>query len=212
MDRRDFLKMGAALSTIGYGPFSRADSAVIGQQGFATFKRAWVKNPKLVTQNCANWCWAASIAMVFASNGHRVAQERIVKETFGALECRPSGYPKTITEALSREWTDDSGDDFESVVTAGYDYFSGVVAIDNGFIIEQLSDDKPILYCNTHHAMLNVLVEYAEYPNGAVQVGAAGVLDPWPASAGFRRIGGPEIAPAHLGGQMTYLAAVEIND
>src|SRR5271166_5880543 len=53
------------------------------------------------------WCWAASISMVFQFYRHPVSQERIVKETFGQIEDWPA-QPATILAALNRNWKDDN--------------------------------------------------------------------------------------------------------
>jgi hypothetical protein len=171
--------------------------------------RAWVTHPSLVRQNCPQWCWAASISMIFSSNGHPVQQQRIVQTTFGAQLCAPSGNPITIARDLSRSWIDDSGTPFQSNVAAAYDAWNGVNNLSNAFIVNQLENDKPLLYCNTHHAMVLVAVDYIDTPAGP-NVIAAGVLDPYPTTPGFHPLSPAEIVPTQLGGQMTFLAAVDI--
>jgi hypothetical protein len=203
MNRRTFIQAGATLLPV---PSAMAALSDLG----GPRRRAWVERPTLVRQNCPLWCWAASISMIFASNGHRVPQEEIVQRTFGAMVCQPSGNPISIARDLSQQWTDTAGDEFDSTVSAAYDAWNGVVTLTNEFIVDQLSDDKPLLYCNSHHAMVLVSVDYIETPYGPNVVGA-GVLDPWPGSPGFHALSGPELFPVDRGGQLTFLAAVDVS-
>ena len=147
--------------------------------------------------------------MIFAAHGHFVSQEIIVARVFGGLVCQPAGNGLTMAKALSASWTDMSGNQFQSHVVAAYDQMAGVSAITNNFIIDELANDRPILYANTHHAMVLTAVDYFETPSGP-NVVAAGVLDPWPASPGFHPLTQPEIFPVFSGGQMMFLAAVHI--
>lgn len=209
MNKRAFLQAGIGLA---FAPVASAATTVLGPSPIGLAKRAWVEHPSLIRQNCPQWCWAASIAMIFASHGHTIKQEKIVAATFGGLVCAPSGNPITIARDLSREWTDDNGDKFESRVIAAYDAWNRINTLNNSVIVDQLTDDNPLLYCNTHHAMVNVAVDYVENQWGPPNVLAAGVLDPWPLSPGFHPLQPAELAPAHVGGQLTFLAAVEVND
>ena len=62
-------------------------------------------------QRMSQWCWAASISMVFRFYGFEVSQQRIVAETFGQVVNMP-GTAEQIMTTLSREWTDDHGRTF----------------------------------------------------------------------------------------------------
>ena len=74
------------------------------------------------------WCWAASMSMIFAYYGHSVSQERIVQEAFGSIQNMP-GTPPEILAGLNRVWLDDDHHEFEvhgdeisaNVVTAAQD-------------------------------------------------------------------------------------------
>ncbi|MGZ5786365.1 MAG: hypothetical protein ACXWJM_10630 [Ramlibacter sp.] len=149
------------------------------------------------------------MAMIFASNGHPIDQRRIVAQTFGTVACTSSGPVINIANALSRSWIDNNGVPFMSQITAAYDVQNGVHNLTNGFIVDQLTNDAPLLYCNQHHAMVLVAMDYLDTPYGpAPQRG--GVLDPWPYSSGFHALTTQEMYMAHLGGQMTFLAAVSV--
>jgi hypothetical protein len=173
-------------------------------------RRAWVTNPQLVRQQCPQWCWAASIAMIFDSFGHPIDQQTIVQATFGAMVCAPSGNTLTIAQDLSRTWTDTNGVTFGSVVTAAYDPMNGINSLSNSYIVDQLSNDRPLLYCNKHHAMVLVALDYLDTLNGP-QPQKGGVLDPWPMAPGFHALNPSEMYMSHLGGDLTFLAAVDVS-
>ena len=128
-------------------------------------------------QNCAEWCWAASISMIFAMHGRRVPQEIIVQRVFGGLVCAPAPGGITMAQALSVPWIEKNGSTFIPRVVAAYDQMAGVNTINNNFIINELSNDRLILYANTHHAMVLTAVDYFDTPVGP-NVVAAGVLNP----------------------------------
>ena len=65
----------------------------------------------LVAQEKPQWCWAASIAMVFAHYGHDVSQEGIVRQHFGdSVDRAVSGGE--ITSLLESAWRDGKGRPF----------------------------------------------------------------------------------------------------
>ena len=203
MDRRLFFATGAATLASMSAP-----AAMNNLGGYR--RRAFVAQPHLVQQQCPLWCWAASISMIFKTYGYDVPQQKIVQETFGSVVCVASGNPVTIARDLSRDWTDSGGNSFTSQVTAAYDAWNGINTLDNRFIVSQLANDKPLLYCNTHHAMVLVAVDFFDTP-GEPNVVAAGVLDPFPGNAGFHALSPPELRAAQMGGQMTFLAAVDVS-
>lgn len=208
MRRRTFLGIGIAVATTACGP--GFDTPIPIQTPIAQRKTVQVQTPIRITQDCETWCWAASIAMIFADNKHPVIQERIVQTVFqGGLYCTSQG-PSTVTALLNSSWIDEYGFQFRSRVTAGYDYFDGILAINNNVIINELAAGRPLLYANTHHAMVVVYAEYMDSPTGA-QILNIGVMDPWPGSPGYHYLEQQELIPAHLGGQFTYIASVLIS-
>lgn len=176
---------------------------------FGVPRRAWVTKPELIKQDCPLWCWAASIAMIFARHGHPLPQEQIVSTVFGGLICAAAPSAITMAKALSGTWTDKYGVMFQSQVVAAYDQMAGVNAITNNFIIDELSNDRPLLYANTNHAMVVTGVNYLSTPFGP-NVQMVEVIDPLPTNPDFHPLSPSEIIPAYLGGQMTFLAAVHI--
>jgi hypothetical protein len=157
---------------------------------------------------CPNWCWAASAAMIFAAGGHPIDQMNIVQATYGGLACATAST-LSITQALSKPWVDANGKYFSPVITSGYDAFTGVLHINNDFIIQELTNNRPILYCNKSHAMVLVSVDFISTPMGP-KILSAGVLDPWPHSPNYHQLSAPELFPVHQGGEMTYLASVMV--
>ncbi len=113
-----------------------------------------------------------------------------------------------MAQVLSDTWTDTDGDRFTSELTAAYDAQFNINAITNDFIVDQLTQDRPILYANTHHAMVVVSVDYIPGPQPTVI--NAGVLDPWPYSPAYHPLSPAEIVPIQRGGQMTFLAAADV--
>ncbi len=160
------------------------------------------------TQDCPEWCWAASISMIFGFYDHQIDQEEIVRQVYGRLQCFPAGT-LTIGQALSRTWTDSDGQKFKSKVVAGFDPMNGIVAINNRVIVNELVNDRPVLYCNTHHAMLIYRVDY--FPTPIPNIQGVGVIDPWPSSPRLHPLNRPEIFPIPQG-QMTFLATVRVED
>jgi hypothetical protein len=147
--------------------------------------------------------------MIFAANGFQVAQQRIVQRTFGVLTCAPPGSTINIVNVLRSRWDDDTGSSFQPNIVAAYDPANGVTAINNAIIVNELNNNRPLLYCNTHHAMVVVAADYFNTPMGP-NVQAVGVLDPYPGIPDFHPLNVAEMTPSLMGGQMTFLAAVQV--
>lgn len=192
----------AAITSLGY---------VATPFGPAMVQRAYVRQPDRVVQQCAEWCWAASCAMIFSMFNHPTDQEEIVQRVFGGnLVCAPSPRAIVMADILSDTWTDSKGQTFVSQLTAAYDPQSGVNAINNAILVNEISNDRPILYANTHHAMVIVSVDFVQTAGGP-DVQAVGVLDPWPFSPAYHMLTHLEMVPAHMGGQMTFAASVQVS-
>ncbi|MDQ2843780.1 MAG: C39 family peptidase [Acidobacteriota bacterium] len=159
-----------------------------------------------VSQQCPLWCWAASISAIFDFYGHPVPQQAIVQRVFGGVVCAASGSTTNIGAALSVNWVDANGNSFQSRVISAYDPANGLNTLNNQQIIQEITNNRPMLYCNTHHAMVVVGVRYS--PSSVQMVG---VTDPWPYSPPYHPLSGPEMAPSIRGGQMTFLAAVSVS-
>ena len=162
-------------------------------------------------QQCPEWCWAASTEAIFKFFGHKIDQKAIVTATYGQVACIGAQKPIQIAQALSRKWTDDNGNDFRLRITAAYDPLSGVNAINNSIIVNEINNGRPLIYCNTHHCMVICGVDYRPSLTGPL-IDAVGVMDPWPLSPTLHNLSQPELIPMHLGGQMMFLASVNVAD
>ena len=165
-------------------------------------------------QHCEQWCWAASISMIFAHHGHPVLQETIVLETFGSLICAPAGAigspSTTVGRAFSRPWRDTRGVIFNSQVVAAYDQWNGISNLTNQMIVDGLNANSPLLYCNQTHAMVLYSVSYFDTTQGP-NIVAAQVIDPWPPSQRSHPLSQAELGASARGGQMSFLAQVRIS-
>jgi hypothetical protein len=204
--RRAFLTSGAAAllgTQIGCTGSSLGPTPQTAQVNMVQLAQA------VTRQQCEQWCWAASISMMFNFYRHPLSQVEIVAATYGGVVCLPSGSTTTIGRDLSRTWIDDRGVRFTSQVVAAYDYFNGLNSLSNQSIISALNANNPLLYCNTHHAMVVYSVNYTNTPSGP-NVSDVGVIDPWPLSPVTHSLTPAEMIAAHLGGEMTFLAQVQI--
>lgn len=122
-------------------------------------------------QRMSQWCWAASIAMVFRYYGYEVSQQRIVAETFGVVTNMP-GTSEQILRNLDRVWTDDRGRRFR-VSADAYSASSQTAAAD-------LADDRPLIIGTMGHAMVLTALGYMTNSLGEGWVTHAVVRDPWP--------------------------------
>lgn len=165
----------------------------------------------IVTQDCPERCWAASIAGIFKYNGHSIDQDVIARTMFGTLACRPSGGTKVLDAVLSREWTDDGGAAFTATIKGLYDPLNGIRDLDNNDILSEMKHDNPMLYCNKTHAMVIVGIDYQKDNDGdLIQIDQVHMADPYPGK-GFHVLSPSEMRPAVLGGDMMYLASVDVD-
>jgi hypothetical protein len=203
--RKVFIGAGAIIA-------SQVCSTAFAQ--FGPLQRAWVAHPILVQQRCPEWCWAASASMIFAAFGHPIDQKVIVNRIFHQLVCAPAGAApggaySTVASVLSDSWTDDNGDSFTSTIVAAYDPDNGVANIDNAYIVNELAQNRPLLYANFMHAMVVVEADFLVTPAGP-NIQSVTVLDPFPANPSSHRLTAAEMVPSSLGGQMRFLAGVQV--
>jgi hypothetical protein len=160
------------------------------------------------SQEQSEWCWAASISMLFGYYGHPVSQEQIVRQAFGQLVNMP-GSPALISQALNREWVDTRGKHFRSSAIYS-DAAAGGGAVNNDVIANELHDNHPLIVGAVGHAMLLTAMTYQPIatPDGMLHVGrvfSAAVRDPWPYNTPRRELSASEMRP-------TFLAAVSIQE
>jgi len=154
-----------------------------------------------ITQEKDKWCWAASIAMVFAHHGLSVTQGELVLRQFGSLVDRAiSG--STITRLLAAGgWRDRGGRGFLSTATVS-DKTSGRFQLGDQTVVSELAQDRPLILGSDGHAVVLVRVEYERAGKHALRITGGTVIDPMP-GRGVRALMAPELDP-------NYLAAVSL--
>lgn len=191
--RRRELLLGSALALALPGAEQANASNVCGPlQCVAQVPFAQVA-AKYEPQYQSEWCWAACISMVFAFYGHRVNQERIVSEVYGAPYNLPAGSGFVVARSLNRAWIDDTGRPFRSTLQAVFDVQSGVAAINNVAVISALARGFPLIVGARTHATVVTAVTYSPTPLGP-NITAVGVIDPWP-GIGARLLMPDEMVP-----------------
>jgi hypothetical protein len=163
------------------------------------------------TQQASEWCWAASISMIFSFYGHPVAQPRIVQEAYGTVANVPAVAGSVMAQALNRTWTDDRGSEFHSSVRGLYDPAAGVSTLDNNQLIRELDQNRPFIVGTNGHAMVVTEMTYYQTQYGPYIV-EIGVFDPWPTSGGARTLSAAEATPVTQGGTMTFLATTAVGE
>jgi uncharacterized membrane protein YgcG len=173
-------------------------------------------------QEATEWCWAASISMIFAFYGHPVPQSEIVSSTFGQL-INQGGQPSQIFAALNGAWTDDNNVMFTSTVTGLYDFLDNIDTISYTDIGSALNQNQPVLIGTINpdgsgaHATVLSSLEYLVPYGGVIEVLPDGsnivnavVFDPWPTSGGLHTIPWPQFEPAGLGGNLFFSAIASV--
>ncbi len=163
-------------------------------------------------QEAPDWCWAASIAMVFAHHGRALPQRQIVVRHFvpGAplpetpLPERAAVTAAAITQLLAAPWHDSAGRPFRAQAQVG-DAPGRSFHFNNDTVIRELAAQRPLIVGALGHAMVLVRVHYERFvAQGALRITGATVIDPLP-GAGVRRLAPRELRPS-------YVAAVQLLD
>jgi hypothetical protein len=160
-------------------------------------------------QAMSQWCWAASISMIFSFYGHHVGQDRIVAEAYGSIANVPAPGI-VVASQLNRTWIDDDRRAFSAQLTGAFDVAAGVNTLDNARLVAELNADHPVLIGTASHAMVLTKFQYLVTPFGS-QPQRMGVFDPWP-GRGARDLTVAESTPAPLGGQLMFLATARVTD
>lgn len=130
----------------------------------------------LRTQKGMEWCWAASIQMVFAGVGFDVAQEDVVLENFGNL--KDEAVPAAdITRLLNRGWRDAKGRAFVSSAEATL--FGGDLRRATRQIMSELKGGRPLILGARRHAVVLAHVEFEKFTReDGIRITGGTVLDP----------------------------------
>lgn len=180
MDRRNFIR---AIRGLGYlGASSLLISRSLGADLQCTaYNQAGVQQcqvgidsnliPVTASQQMPEWCWAASISMVFGYYGFPVSQSRIVEEVWGEAADMPAG-PDQILSDLNRDWKDDNDNKFTA---SGESYDANPTTAS-----QDLAQDMPLIIGTMGHAMVLTSLVYVRDVTGNGSVQQAIVRDPWP--------------------------------
>ena len=153
-------------------------------------------------QEKSQWCWAASISMIFANYGYTLAQEAIVKDVHGSVADVNAESGEVMTNALQRHWRDAANHEFAVSARAG-DVAAQRYDISNAAIARELADGRPLLIGTRGHAMVLVRANYERRSNGDIVITGGTVIDPLPGK-GVRRLARNEMG-------LTYVAAVQVS-
>jgi hypothetical protein len=186
----------AQIQQIGMSPQGPIMRASVSPQAFAQ---------NFHSQQLPEWCWAASISNIFAYYGHPLRQDEIVQAVYGTVANLPAISARLIAAQVNRTWRDDNGTPFQARLTAAYDAQARVLAINNMYIVNELSHGRPLLVCNTHHCMVVTAVDYT--PLQLIQVW---VFDPWPLSPSVHPLQPIEALAADQGGQLMFVGALTV--
>jgi hypothetical protein len=156
-------------------------------------------------QSMSEWCWAASISMIFAYNNHPVAQARIVYDVYEESRICPEIFPPCLDPST------DNGRTMTETTSASRSiiWFSpelGVLTLTNGDLARQLENENPVIYCTAQHAMVLTSMSYV-----GSQVVEAWVMDTSPGNGGLRRLTPAEMITFPLGGQLRMAATLDIS-
>ena len=154
-----------------------------------------------VVQEQPQWCWAASISMIFAHHGYAVRQEDIVKDGYGTAVNRPAPSGQAMTQALSRAWVDGNDKPFQGQAVAT-DAFARQFHVSEHKVLAELADGRPLLLGAMRHAVVLVGLKYERSRRGNVRIIGGTVIDPQPGK-GIRPLLHGEMKP-------TYVAAMQV--
>lgn len=154
-----------------------------------------------VVQEQPEWCWAASISMIFAHHGYTVRQEEIVKDGYGTAVNMPAPSGQAMTNALSRAWVDGHAKPFQGHAVAT-DALSRQFQVSEHKVLAELADGRPLLLGAMRHAVVLVGLKYEKSERGNVRILGGTVIDPAPGQ-GVRALRAGEMKPS-------YVAAVQV--
>ncbi|MFB9843548.1 C39 family peptidase [Mucilaginibacter ginsenosidivorans] len=133
-------------------------------------------------QHNSNWCWAASLQMIFNYYGVNITQEQIVARSYGIDPNGElpnwTGSWQVITANLNNWSVDNSGRQYAVRAV----FYQG--APNPAYLIQELSRQHPILIGyqsgpNSGHAVVITACSYTESYYGPV-IQSIVVRDPWP--------------------------------
>lgn len=198
MKRRHLLAAGGALLASGVSSAKAAMQCAFvgpGVQRCEVGAPSFMFQPAAQQQYRSQWCWAASLAMLFAYYGRPVSQARIVAETWGQIVDLP-GRPDQILADINRPWRDDRGRSFGVV--------GDVLSANVATAIDDLAQGNPLLIGALGHCMVLTAGAFLRDVYGATALQSLTVRDPWPLSPNLRLLTPQEFA------NVSFLARVRV--
>jgi len=134
------------------------------------------------SQRNSNWCWAASLQMIFNYYGVNITQEQIVARSYGVDPYGNlpnwTGSFQVITANLNNWNVDNSGRQYG--VSASLNWGAPTPA----YLIQELSAQRPVLIGyrsspSSGHAVVITACSYIQTPSGPF-IQTIVVKDPWP--------------------------------
>ncbi len=156
-------------------------------------------------QRNSNWCWAASIQMIFNYYGVDIAQEDIVARSYGTDRYGSlpnwTGNFEVITNNLNNWNIDRRGRSY--TVGASLQYGAPNAA----YLVQELSAQRPVLvgYNSGNgggHAVVITALSYIQTPYGP-QIQTIIVRDPWPSQQNIASSGRNEYPAANFANAIT---------
>lgn len=233
-NRRHFAKIGAAAALLSPST-ARAfhecqDIEIVGDKtgedcivGIASHRFRHVR----AAQDSMFGSWAAAMQMVLAGNGYYIDQHEIARQTFTKKEITKLGStaghgdvqnPFDLMSAMEGKKYIDQAENTFSIRLKYFGADFGTATNNANTVIRQFNNEIPMIYCSTTHMMALIGVSYVtrkdvDHP----QLTGGWVGDPFIAdqpvsdlAPGFRDLGPDEVLPKSLGGQLVFIALVEV--
>ena len=135
--------------------------------------RAEMRAQTTQRQNRDQWCWAASLSMIFAYYGHPTSQERIVKEIWGRIVDVPR-HVDDVMRDINRNWVDDRGRRFRA---SGWRLTLHPVELPKR-AARALAQDRPLIVGTLGHATVLTEMRWSVDAAGRLFVSDLIVSDP----------------------------------
>ena len=180
ISRRKLVSAGAATLCIPHVAQSAVQCTPYDASGIQYCEAGVYIGSVTAQQECQNWCWAACIEAVFHQHGYVVPQEAIVERIYSDLSCRPA-TGKMIIEALSGNWIDEYGCQFQAWGEPIIDLHHGIWSYDAAArVASELAANNPLINGAVGHATMISAISYNRNYYGQGQVVSITVRDPWP--------------------------------
>jgi hypothetical protein len=134
------------------------------------------------SQRNSNWCWAASLQMIFNYYGVNITQEQIVARSYGSDPYGNlpnwAGSFQVITANLNNWSVDNNGRNYAVEATMNWGAPTPL------YLIQELTEQHPVLIGyqsgpNSGHAVVITACTYIQTLNGPM-IQSIVVRDPWP--------------------------------